>query len=177
MKKDHLSEKEEIEKATGEAFIRLYNEKMGTSFRILEHSDAPDFRCLDSMNNPFNFDVTLTEDLPKDIAALCGRSNHRDIDGLKEHMAKVKEGKAHPLERVSSFNGNVTETLINRISKKLNMRYGKNTALVVRDTSRLEWDWSMAIEYIKKALDLSHNTFDKGIWVISNSKDNIFRIV
>ncbi|MEW6388210.1 MAG: hypothetical protein AB1491_11905 [Thermodesulfobacteriota bacterium] len=174
MKENFLSEKEKIEKATAEAFIKLYNEMMGTSFRIIEHSDAPDFQCSDSQNNELKLEITLTEDLPKDIAALCGRSNHRSIEALKDHMAKVKEGKAHPLERVSSFPGNVTETLVHRIRKKLNKDYGRNTALVIRDTSPLDWDWSMVIDSVKQSLDLSRNPFDKGIWIVSYDKDRIF---
>jgi len=42
-----LNEKEAIERATADAFIELYNRKMGTSFSIIDHSDAPDIRCVD----------------------------------------------------------------------------------------------------------------------------------
>jgi hypothetical protein len=37
-----LNEKEAIERATADAFITLYNTEMGTSFSIVEYSDAPD---------------------------------------------------------------------------------------------------------------------------------------
>jgi hypothetical protein len=172
----NLTEKEQIEKATAEAFIPLYNKLMRASFKIVEHSDAPDFRCVDSQNNELKLEITLTEDRPKDIAALCGRSDHRSLESLKEHLRKVKEGKAHPLQRVSCLSGNVMAMAVDRIKKKMNKDYGKNTALVVGDTSGCNWDWDMEIEGIGNSLDLSRNPYDKGIWIISKDKTNIFRI-
>jgi hypothetical protein len=55
-----LNKKEGIEKETADAFIELYNTEMGTAFSIVEYSDAPDIRCIDSEGNTFNFEVTLT---------------------------------------------------------------------------------------------------------------------
>ena len=100
-----MNEKEAIEKATADAFIKLYNSEMGTSFSIVEYSDAPDICCQDLKGNRFNFEITLTEDRPKDIQALLGRSNHRSLEALKKHLADIKSGKANPLDRTSCLQG------------------------------------------------------------------------
>lgn len=168
-----MNEKEAIEKATADAFVALYNARMGTAFAIIEHSDAPDFRCKDSAGNILNFEVTLTEDRPSDIKAALGRSNHRSPEALRKHLSDVRAGKAHPLEWVSCLQGNVAGMMISCIQKKLIKDYGPNTALVVRDTSGCDWDWDSVADQIKRDLKFRLNAFDKGIWVISRSKDKI----
>lgn len=172
-----LNEKEAIEKATADAFIELYNSNMKTSFSITEYSDAPDIRCKDSKGNTFNFEITLTEDRPKDIQALLGRSDHRSLAALKKHLFDVKAGKANLLEKASCLQGNVTDMIISRIKSKLHKDYGSNIALVVRDSSRIGWDWDMVSDQIKNVLSTEKNPFDKGIWILTFSKDKIFRIV
>ena len=84
-----MNEKEAIEKATADAFIELYNSETGSSFSIIEYSDAPDIRCQDPEKNKFNFEITLTEDRPKDIQANLGRSDQRSLDALKKHLEEV----------------------------------------------------------------------------------------
>ena len=172
-----MDENEAIEKATADAFIELYNSEMGTSFSITEYSDAPDIRCKDSEGNTFNFEITLTEDRPKDIQATLGRSDHRSLDAWKKHLADVKAGKANHLERVSCFQGNVTDMLVSRIQPKLRKDYGSNTALVIRDSSPIGWDWDMVVDQIKDQLSLDRNPFDKGIWIITYLKDRIYRVI
>ncbi len=168
--------KKAIEKATADAFIKLYNTEMGTSFSIVEYSDSPDIRCKDPEGNTFNFEITLTEDWPKDIQALLGRSDHLSIEALRQHLSKVKVGKASPLERVRCLQGNVVEMIVTRIQPKLEKDYGHNVALVIRDSSPIGWDWNLVVDHIKNRLNLLRNPFDKGIWVISYSKDKIFRL-
>jgi len=175
-RKDSLTEKEQIEIATAIAFIKYYNKLMKTSYKIVEHSDAPDIRCLDPQNNQLKLEITLTEDRPKDIAALLGRSNHRSIEAFREHMAKVREGKAHPLAWVSCPSLAI-EMIVNRIKKKLGKDYGDNTALVIGDSSPFDWDWSDYIDAVKKSLDLSQNPYDEGIWIVSKDKKRVFRIL
>ncbi len=172
-----MNEKEAIEKATADAFIKLYNSEMGSSFAIIEYSDAPDIRCRDLDGKQFNFEITLTEDRPKDIQANLGRSNHRSLESLKKHLAEVKTGEASPLERVSCLQGNVTAMIVSRIKPKLNKDYGNNVALVIRDASPIGWDWDMVIDQIKAPLKLERNPFDKGIWIITYQKDKIYRIL
>ena len=172
-----MNEKEAIEKATADAFIKLYNSEFGTSFSIVEHSDAPDIRCKDPDGNTFNFEITLTEDRPGDIQANLGRSNHRSLESLKEHLVNVKAGRSNPFERVSCLQGNVTAMIISRIKPKLKKDYGNNVALVIRDASPIDWDWDMVIDQIKSQLDLERNPFDKGIWIITYRKDKIYSIL
>ena len=171
-----MNEKEAIEKATADAFIKLYNSEARASFSIVEYSDAPDIRCKDSAGNVFNFEITLTEDRPKDIQAALGRSDHRSLAALTKHLADVKAGKAHPMDRISCLQGNVSEMLLSRIKPKLIKDYGPNTALVIRDTSPLDWDWALVADEIKSNLCFYKNPFDKGIWIISFSKDKILRL-
>ena len=177
VKEKFLNEKEAIEKETADAFIKLYNSEMATCFSIVEYSDSPDIRCIDSKGNTLSFDITLTEDQPKDIQAALGRSDHRSLKALKKHLDDVKAGKASPLEKVSCLQGNVTAMIVSRIQSKLSKDYGSNAALVVRDSSPLDWDWNLVTDQIKNMLNLKRNPFDKGIWIISYSKDKIFRIL
>ena len=172
-----MNEIEAIEKATADAFLGLYNHEMGTSFSIVEYSDAPDIRCKDTKGNTFNFEVTLTEDRPKDIQAALGRSKHRSIEALRQHLDEVRAGKANPLERASYLQGKVTDMIISRILPKLQKDYGSNVALVIRDSSPVCWDWDLVVDQIRNMLNLSRNPFDRGIWIISFRKDRIFRLV
>lgn len=150
---------------------------MRTSFSIVEYSDAPDIRCKDSEGNMFNFEITLTEDRPKDIQADLGRSKHRSLEAFKKHLNDVHAGKANPLEWVSCLQGNVAEMIVSRIQKKLQKDYGPNAALVIRDSSPVCWDWDLVADQIKNMLNLVRNPFDKGIWVISFLKDKIIRLI
>jgi len=170
-------EKKAIEKATAEAFLKLYNQNMNTSYRIVEHSDSPDIRCEDTQGNKMNLEIVLTEGQPGDIAARLGRANHRSLEALKTHLAELDAGKASVFDRVSVLPGNLSAMVINRIQEKLKKDYGPNTALVVRDTCPAEPDWDFVVDEIRLHIDLSHNPYDKGIWIISNAKDRIFSIL
>lgn len=168
----------EIERATGEAFLNLYNEKYGMDFKIIEHADVPDLRCEDSEKNKLNIEITLTEDQPKDIAAALGRSSHRSPEALREHLRRVREGK-----EVIKFSSlvNVRDRLVYRISEKLLNNYGSGAALVVREISPLDWDWDGEIahiaEEVKKRLNNRSTPFDKGIWILGHSKAKIWKIL
>ena len=173
-----MTEKEAIELETAEKFIDLYNSQMGTSFSIVKHSDAPDFYCQDKEGTELKFDVTLTEDRPSDIQALLGRSDARSPEAMKWHNEAVERGEESIFESVSCLQGNVFQMAKNRIQDKINkMRYGSNTALVVRDVSPLGWSWETVLDDLASSLDLRNNPFDKGIWLIAFSNNKIFRIV
>lgn len=167
-----MNKKEQIEKATADAFIHLYNIKMGTSFFITSYSDAPDIRCEDSKGNIFNFEITLTEDRTRDIQYLEGGSNHRSINA---DDATGRTGRS--LGMASCLQGNVTDMIINRIQKKLDKYYGPNVALVIRDASPVDWDWEFTLDNIRRSLESQTIPYDKGIWIINHSKDRIFRVV
>ncbi len=168
-----MIEKKEIEKATAKAFISLYNNLFGTSFYIKEYGDAPDIQCEDSKNGGIlNLEIVLTQDRPGDIMALLGRSSHKSIEDLKTSSNKN--------ETLASFNclqENVVENCIEVIKRKMKNNYGPNTALVVRDTSPLDWNWEIVINEIRKEIESINNNFDKGIWIISSSKDKLYRII
>ena len=169
-----LSEKKAIEKTTAEKFLTFYNAQMGTSYSIVELSESPDIRCIDSDGNKLNLEITLSEDCNGDIQSLLGRADHRNIDrsieGLRAHQERVKQGKESIFDRVSCLSGNSGSMMIMRIQKKLTKAYGPNTALVARDTSGVDWDWNSVIDDIKAQLNLSQNPFDKGIWILSDSR-------
>lgn len=162
-----MNEKQAIERATGDAFIALYNSMHGTNYVPAEYSDAPDIRCIDARGKVLNLEITLTEDRPGDIKARLGRSEDRSIAALKAHLERVRAGLADPLERVSCLNTDVVSIFVQRIRAKMNKRYGPNTALVVRDTSGVDWDWNLVSDTVKQLLQGSENPFDKGIWVVS----------
>ena len=170
-----MNEKERIEKATAEGFLQLYNSHYRTNFEIVKLSDAPDVRCKDSDGNELNIEVTLTQDRDKDIQALLGRSEHKSIKALEEHNQRVAEGKEKPI--FSSFSGNVCENAAAKINEKLLMRYGPNTALVVRDSSGGDWEWDEVTDELKGKLKLDKNPFDKGIWILNISKSKLYQIV
>jgi len=159
-----MTEKEGIEKATAEAFVELYNDRNGTSISIAEHADSPDVRCKDLLGNKLNIEITMTEDRSGDIQARLGRSNQRGPETILKRLG-------------STLNGNVSAIAAQRIQAKLDKDYGPNVALVVRDTSGVPWDWDLVKDEIVSLLNLDRNPFDCGIWIVSSSKDQLFRIV
>ena len=182
-----MDENKRIEKATADAFLSYYNRHKGTSFRVEEYSDAPDVRARDERGEVLQFDVTMTECHPGDIKAALGRSEARSLESLKQQMGEVRAGKADPRDRVSKLSGNVIDSLKKRLRDKLIMAYGSNTALVIRDTSGVDWDWDLVqsfeqiIESVLKDLErelkaVVENPYDRGIWIVSRSKDRVFRI-
>ena len=172
-----LNEKEAIELATAEAFLSLYNKQIGSSYEIAMHSDAPDFLCRERSGCELRLEITLTEDRPGDIAAQLGRSDAKSLEVLKRHNEAVKQGKENAFQRTSCLQGNVVSTVGKRIQAKLKKDYGPNAVLVVRDTSPISWDWDMVLGDLATSLDLKHNPFDEGIWILTFMKDQIFRVV
>ncbi len=172
-----MNEKKAIELATAEAFLRLYNKQIGSSYKIVMHSDAPDFLCRDESGRELKLEVTLTEDRPGDIAAQLGRSDARSLEALKRHNEAVKQGKENAFQWTSCLQGNVVRMIGRRIQAKLKKDYGRNAALVVRDTSPLSWDWNMVFKDLAASLDPRHNPFDEGIWILTFNKDKIYRVV
>lgn len=169
-----MSEKQAIEKATAEGFLVLYNQLQGTDFRIVEMSDAPDVCCVDSHGKALNLEITATEDRPGDIKAILGRSNSRSIEALRAHNERVAQGKEQP--QFSSLSDEVSDQLVGRLRSKMMNDYGLSAALVVRDTSGVDWDWDDVIPVIRSQLDFTKNPFSQGIWVLSRAKNRLFQI-
>jgi hypothetical protein len=169
-----MSEKQAIEKGTAKGFLVLYNQVLGTDFRIMEMSDAPDARCMDSHRKTLNLEITTTEDRPGNIKALLGRSNSRSLEALRAHVERVARGEERP--QFSSLSDEVSDHLVGRLQSKMMNDYGPNAALVVRDTSGVDWNWDDVIPVIRSRLDLTKNPFSQGIWVLSRVKDRLFQI-
>lgn len=170
-----MRETEKIEKGTAEGFLALYNQHFGTDFETVEVSDAPDVRCADSHGNRLNIEVTATEDRPGDIQALLQRSQSRSPEALQAHLDRVARGE-EPLE-FSSLSDEVLDHLVERIQHKMKKDYGQDVALVVRDTSGVDWEWNEVAPAIAARIDSRHNPFQRGIWVLSRTKDRLFKIV
>ena len=176
MKTDTLTETQRIELSTAEGFLSLFNAKAGSNFEAVHVAgpdEVPDVIASDSSGRILGIEVTLTEDRPRDIAAILGRSNHKSIDALKAHLRAVSEGKAQM--EVNCLQGNVIEILRERIAKKLIKRYGANVALVIRETS-ISWDWELILPALRDYLDGQKVPFDQGIWLLSLYKDRLTHV-
>lgn len=171
-----MNEKRAIETGTAEGFLRLYNSAKGTSFRIVRCGDSPDVECADSDGRKLNLEITLTEDRPRDIQALLGRSDDRGLDALRKHVNDVRVGRADARERASSLSGNVACSLAVRLRSKFKMRYGPHTALVIRDSSGVNWDWDLEIPDIRQELGSVPNPFEKGVWILNRTTDRLFQL-
>ena len=169
-----MNEKEQIEQATAEGFLNLFNSQQGTDYQVFKLSDAPDVICKNSQGKQLNLELTTTGDKEGDIKAALGRSNTNDLDALKEHLERVKSGQEDVQH--SSLSSDVSTALVECIMKKLMKRYGPNTALVVRDISGVDWDWSLEVDAIKKRIAAVPNHFDRGIWILNRNKTRLYRI-
>lgn len=169
-----MNEKKRIEQGTAEGFLKLFNGNAGTDFKIVELGDAPDVKCQDSNGNQLNLEITLTEDRPGDIQAILGRSDHLSVEALKQHNKRVAEGREKP--RFSSLSGNVLDQVVERIKGKLLMSYGPSSALVVRDTSGVDWEWECVIGEIANRLQNERNPFDRGIWILNIDKTKLYQV-
>ncbi|MEW6574181.1 MAG: hypothetical protein AB1374_11175 [Bacillota bacterium] len=54
--------------------------------------------------------------------------------------------------------------------------YVPATALVVHDTSGVDWDWDLVIDELVKRLELNRNPFDMGVWILNLTKDRLFKV-
>ncbi len=169
------TEKQNIERYTAIGFLEHYNQLFLSDFNIVEVTDAPDIRCKDSKGNELNIEITITEDSNGDMKSVFGRSDNKSIEQLKEHLQRVKEGKERI--KINCLSSSIRGSLIRRIEAKLFKDYGRNVALVVRDSSGVDWDWDFEIPNIAVALKGKRNPYDKGIWLLNRTKTRIFRIV
>lgn len=170
-----VNEKQAIEKGTAEGFLALYNQLLGTDFKVVEIADAPDARCADSRGVTLNLEITTTEDRLEGIKSLLGRSNDRSLEALRAHNDRVATGEEQA--ECSDLTNEVSDTLIDRLQAKLRNDYGPNVALVVRDTSGVDWDWDPVIPAIRSRLKIARNPFSRGIWLLSREKNRLFQIV
>jgi hypothetical protein len=170
------NETQQIELATAAAFFSLYNAQHQTTYAITGvagDGEVPDVFANDDTGKQFNLEVTLTEDRPRALEAILGRSDSLSIGALKRHLDAVRAGTEKP--RVNSLFDNALPMLLRRIDKKLRKRYGASTALVVRDTSPL-WDWEPALPLIHQHFRGQTIPFDLGIWLLAFDKASILQL-
>lgn len=160
-----VNEKQKIELATAKGFLVLYNAECGTSFSVVEQTDSPDIICVDTQGNRLGLEITLTEDCAGDIKAALGRSDHLNT----ENFAPTSPG--------SCLQGNVSESLLQRLQSKLQKRYGANTALVIRNASGVDWDWDTHLGEISCTIDGKQNHFDRGVWLINRQMDRLYKVL
>lgn len=160
-----LNENQKIELATAQGFLALYNTVHGASFRIEALSDSPDVICIDEGGDRLGLEITLTEDRPGDIRAALGRSDHLNIENF------------NPSASASHLQGNVFDSLLQRLQKKLQKRYGIGTALVIRSASGVDWDWETQLGEIRRAVQEHENHFDRGIWLINRQMDTLHKVL
>lgn len=154
------SEKQRIEKATVDAFVLLFNSSQGQDYSILQYGDAPDAKCRNSSGQIMQVEVTLTEDNPSDLAWSLGKIENRP----------PRYWFGNCLQR------NALNQLLGRLDDKILKRYGKGTALVIRDSSGADWDWEYEADEIRSALKHKFNPYDMGIWILNRTKSRLFRL-
>jgi len=123
-----MNETQQIEAATAECFLKIYNPHNGTSFKIKKVDDKPDVICCDSNGRVLKLEITCTADRDDDFQALLGRKGPREFGNVG--LSKLSEQGNGPLIQLER-----------RIKNKLKNDYGTNTALVIRDVSPIGWDW------------------------------------
>jgi hypothetical protein len=156
-----MNEKEKIEKATVDAFIKLFNGREKQDYVVEQYNDAPDATCRNSSGQTMQIEVTLTEDKLGDLPWMLGR--------FKERPEQNRIG--------SCLQGNVLAQLAKRLDDKTVKRYGKRTALVIRDSSGVDWDWEDVSEDVRRLLKEKGSPFDMGIWVLNLMKTRLHKLI
>src|SRR5574341_1307962 len=150
-----LSEKQQIEKATAEIFLPIFNKRMGTNFEISELGDTPDATCIDRTSGKVLYlEIGLTEDLKGEIADELGRG--------KTPLASEN------IMPVRSFSEDAIPNYRKVLEKKMLSSYGPNTALVLRQTAPI-WgpnEWRIYAPMLSDLLVGSQPKFGAGIWTI-----------
>ena len=152
----YLSEKKNIEKATAQLFLNLYNNMMSTNYDIQKLGDTPDVICKDTnTGRVLELEITLLQDVQGDVAYVLGR-------GQKPISPTTKS-------TVVSFNDDTATQLDTILGKKLLSSYGANAALVIRQVSPL-WEpkeWTiLAPKFRQKFLKGKQENYGMSVWII-----------
>ena len=158
---NHGSNRKKIERASASLFLNLYNERFHKNIEIIELRDSPDIYCKDLKTyEEMYLEITLIEDLKGEIAYMLGRG--------QKPISPVTGSS------VRSFFDDVVPILIDRIKDKTQSYYGKNTALVIRQTSPL-WEpkeWKIVKDKIISTVgSISERNYGKGIWIICTNTE------
>lgn len=148
------SVKKQIEKATAERFLAVFNRRFGTAFRVTQLAETPDVRCQDSSTGKrLYLEVTLLEDWEGDIQSI--------LSGDEQTV----------MSPIISFEEDALPRLKKRLNKKLLASYGPDTALVIRQVSPL-WsatDWRRYVRLIgDEVLEGREKNYGAGIWLLCN---------
>jgi hypothetical protein len=95
--------KQQLERATAEQFLAVYNAQTNSSYYVVQVAAAPDVICRDGTGALLQLEIVLLEDRPGDIQALRGGSNARSLERLKSDMERVRRGEISALDTVASF--------------------------------------------------------------------------
>ena len=155
-----MNEKEIIERETIDAFVEMFNRREQEDYVVEKYSDAPDAICKNGCGEKLQVEVTLTEDRPGDLPWMLGR--------LDDRPRKSRLG--------SCLGGNVLNQLMKRLEDKMKKRYGQKTALVVRDSSGVDWPWEHIADDVQRLIKDKSNPYDMGIWVVNLSKTRVHRL-
>lgn len=165
-----MNEKQQMEQNAAEKFLHAYNLNQDSTYFIKSLQDVPDILCTDDEGQILKLEITHTQDRVDDMAVLLGRNKLRSLEYVRSHGMPV----------ASALQGNSTDMLMRTILKKVDSDYGSNVALVIRDVSPLDWDWSLVLQRFKPkletALSTKNNPFEKGIWLLQYNGD-IIRIL
>ena len=79
---------------------------------------------------------------------------------------------------VTSFERDSLDNLRQQLWKKVKKRhFGPDTALVMRSTSPLDWDWGLYEDEIRQILadvlrehDMAQQPYDRGIWIVAHEE-------
>jgi hypothetical protein len=157
------SEKQRIEKASAEVFLRLLNNLLKTEYQILSLGDSPDVHCLDSNTNlSLSLEITLLEDMDGEIAYSLDRREKPLVSPVTSLPC-------------TSFSDDSIPKLEQRLAEKSNIDYGSRTALVIRQISPLWFaeDWERyKLTMDKSLLVKSSKYFEAGIWIICTNNDS-----
>lgn len=158
-----MTEKQQIEKATAQTFLDLYNSQNVTKFEIHELADTPDVICRDqTTGEELKLEITLLEDLLGEVRYKLGRGNQPNSPTTGSP--------------VRSFYDDVVPQLQRALEKKLMSSYGSRTALVIQQVSPL-WgptDWKTVVDRIRN--DTVHGRegqFGAGIWIICTDSSTL----
>ncbi len=149
-----LSPKKLDEKKIAELFLDLYNDKMKTSFKIIELSEHPDIICQDiNSGEKLELEISLLEDIHGQIPYFLGRAN-QPISSLTKTAGYTFQ--------------DIIVTISSSLQNKLQCSYGENTALVYYQvTGLLETrNWEHLQIIFKDILNGKEKNYGAGIWII-----------
>lgn len=167
-----LDIKRQIERSLAERFLLVFNQRMSTTYRIVELADHPDVICKEATSGKgLSLEITLLDDWEGDIA----------------HLLRRQDKKTHSPSTgmpFISFEQDTLPRLAVRLKDKLLSNYGPETALVIGQASIL-WsasDWERHSTFLSSVLQGRESQFGAGIWILCNNsstwpnEDDLFQI-